>query len=331
VAWQDRDYNRGSGPGDYLSNPANILQFSVPFGTWAGVRVRLHFWLLVTIAFGLAGLLAHAPIELVLIQIAILLAALLLHDFGHKFFAQSAGGQLDEFMLWPAGGMVFPTMPPGPWAMFVGHIGGIVVNLLLAAGSFILVWLRYDEFISLPINPLAGFAVFDVGYGITGNLLHDVIISITLINWALVLVNFLPYFWFDGGYLLQSILWPFAGGMTALNITCIIGMILAVPMFCLSLVGHDFLGMVMWVLLFSGSYNARTSMQVLDAEPAVSGGGWRSRRWGRAGAGAAKAAAKKKREEQKIDAILAKVSEHGMHSLNWAEKRALKKASERLR
>ena len=330
MAWQDRDYNRGSGPGDYLSNPANILGFSVPFGSWAGVRVRLHFWLLVTIAFAIIDLLSHASILMVIISIALLLASLLLHDFGHKFFAQMAGGQLQEFMLWPMGGMIFPSMPPGAWPMFVGHIGGIVVNFVLAAAGYALIWLRYGLLLPIPWNPLAGFGSFVLGHEVTGDLLLDALVSFTIINWLLVLGNWLPYFWFDGGYLWQSILWPIAGGQNALNVVCIGGMILAVPMFCISLMDHDFLGMVMWVLLFSSSWNARTSMQVMDAEPALGGGGgWRTRRW--ASAGAARVAAKKKREEAKIDAILAKVSEHGMHSLSWGEKRALKKASERMR
>jgi hypothetical protein len=36
-------------------------------------------------------------------------------------------------------------------------------------------------------------------------------------------------------------------------------------------------------------------------------------------------------EQQKIDQILAKVSMHGMHSLTWWEKRALRKATARQR
>jgi hypothetical protein len=55
----------------------------------------------------------------------------------------------------------------------------------------------------------------------------------------------------------------------------------------------------------------------------------RSGRW--SGKSAAKAQAKRRRVEQKIDAILAKVSAHGMHSLTWWEKRTLKKGSQRLR
>ena len=36
-------------------------------------------------------------------------------------------------------------------------------------------------------------------------------------------------------------------------------------------------------------------------------------------------------EQAKIDTILAKVKERGLHSLTWWEKRALKKATERQR
>jgi len=38
-----------------------------------------------------------------------------------------------------------------------------------------------------------------------------------------------------------------------------------------------------------------------------------------------------RREQAHIDAILAKVSAHGMQSLTWLEKRALKKATEHQR
>lgn len=61
--------------------------------------------------------------------------------------------------------------------------------------------------------------------------------------------------------------------------------------------------------------------------------GARSRRWFQAGV--AKSAARRnlkiQREQQKIDQILAKVSQSGMHSLNWWERRTLRKATERQR
>ncbi|MGD0462626.1 MAG: DUF6576 domain-containing protein [Tepidisphaeraceae bacterium] len=327
MAWQDRDYNRGGGAGDYLSNPAALLSLSVPFGAWFGVRVRLHFWLLLTVAFLLADLFNRAPPLVVGIQIVLLLAALLVHDFGHRIFAQSVGGQLDEFMLWPMGGMIFPTVPPGPWAMFVGHIGGIIANLLLAAGSIILLRVREEFWFIPPLNPLSILdgSMFH-GMYLGHDLLSVGLLSFAAINSALALGNFLPYFWFDGGCLLQSILWPFLGGMAALNVTCIIGMILAVPMFALSLAQRNIMGLVFWAFLFASSYSARQTMQVPEAPEAATG--WRSRRWAKS---SSRALAKRRRVERKIDAILAKVSAQGMHSLTWWEKRTLRSGSKKLR
>lgn len=327
MVWQDRDYNRGGGAGDYLSNPAALLNLSVPFGAWFGVRVRLHFWLLLTIIFLLADLFNRAPPVVVGIQIVLLLAALLVHDFGHRILAQSVGGQLDEFMLWPMGGMIFPSVPPGPWAMFVGHIGGIIANLLLAAGSIVLLRLR-EEFWFIP--PLSPLSMLD-GSMFRGMFYSHDLVSVSLltfasINSALLIGNFLPYYWFDGGGLLQSILWPFLGGLGALNVTCIIGMILAVPMFALSLVHSNIMGLVFWAFLFASSYTARKTMEVEEAAPSATG--WRSRRWAKS---SNRALVKRRREEQKIDAILAKVSAKGMHSLTWWEKRTLRSGSKKMK
>jgi hypothetical protein len=51
----------------------------------------------------------------------------------------------------------------------------------------------------------------------------------------------------------------------------------------------------------------------------------------RASQRAEKLAREEQVEQQRIDAILSKVSAHGMHSLTWLEKRTLKKATEHQR
>jgi Zn-dependent protease len=330
MAWQDRDYNQSGGAGDYLSNPAAILGLSVPFGNWFGVRVRLHFWLLLTFAFLLASLFRGTSIVIVVVEMALMLAALLFHDFGHRILAQSVGGQHDEFMLWPIGGMVFPSMPPGAWPMFVGNVGGIVANAILAVGSIILFHLRSGHWFIPALSPLANF---DLSMLADAYYFHDLVLiclaSFAAINCGLVLGNLLPYYWFDGGYILQSIFWPFLGGRGAVNLTCIIGMILAVPLFALALVHEDFIGLIFWTLLFMSSYSARHTMEAPESYGAAAATGWRSRRW--AGAASRRQAVKRRREEQKIDAILAKVSAKGMHSLTWWEKRTLRKGSKSLR
>jgi len=193
----------------------------------------------------------------------------------------------------------------------------------------------------LGFDPLQGLAWKVFSPGSLG--FRSILYIFARTNWMLLLVNLLPYYWFDGGCLLQSILWPFTGNHRAINVTCIIGMILAVPMFFSSLMARDFFGMILWALLFSSSYTRRRQLQASgtgDFEDAIA---WsaqdtghsdrtspRRRKWFQPGFAeqAAKRNAKIRRERQKIDLILAKVSRTGMNSLNWLERRALRKATE---
>src|SRR5271155_1272309 len=130
MGWQDRQYNRdGGGFDNYFTSPTGILSYSFPFGTWFGVPVRLHFWLLFTFGF----ILLNRGISTLLgVDIALLLIALMVHEFSHRIVAQRLGGSHNEFMLWPAGGMTFPTLPPGPWPMFWGHVAGPAGNFVVA-------------------------------------------------------------------------------------------------------------------------------------------------------------------------------------------------------
>jgi hypothetical protein len=338
LAWQDRDYNRGSGnPGDYLANPSGLLGLSVPFGTWLGVRVRLHFWLLLSFMFLLAGLLDGASFLVIVMDMGLILGSLLLHDFGHRAFAGWVGGELNEFMLWPAGGMVFPNVPPGAWPTFVGFFGGVAVNFLLAFGSYLSVHVLTGLWLRIPFtNPLMSLGSIPLSMRYEpGQLLPLCLAHFAYINWGLVIANLLPYFWFDGGYLWRSVLQPMIGANAALNVTCIFGMILAVPMFFLALAGHDLVMLIVWAFLFSSAYTARTQMALDTEEYSVPYAGRgvegriRSGRW--SARSNARAQAKRRRDEQKIDDILAKVSAQGMHSLTWFEKRTLRKGSKRLK
>ena len=333
MGWEDRDYNRGGE--NYLGNPAAILGYSIPFGTWFGVRVRLHFWLLISIAFAVIDIVRGIPLPLGAIGIALLLLTLLIHDFTHRVVAQVQGGRHDEFMLWPAGGLVFPTIPPGAWPMFAVYVGPIVVH---AAIALICLGVAGVPLGFLPLDPLAGLSMEIRPPSLAT--LDGILIAFAIANWVVMLVNLLPYYWFDGGCLLQSILWPFTGAYRAINVTCIIGMILAVPMFALAFMSHNFLGLVFWALLFSGSYSRRRQLQaegtaqMADAmewsAQSASRTGPRSRRWFQpdvAKAAIAQRNAQARRDRQN-DRILAKVSAQGMNSLTWWERRSLRKATE---
>ena len=68
MGWRDRDYNRGrEAMFGFLGNPGSILGLTVPFGTWPGLAIRLHFWLLLFFLFRIIDLL-QGPGETVVLH-----------------------------------------------------------------------------------------------------------------------------------------------------------------------------------------------------------------------------------------------------------------------
>ena len=55
----------------------------------------------------------------------------LLHEFGHVLACRSVGGQANEIMLWPFGGVAFVKPPPRPAATLWNVVAGPAVNVLL--------------------------------------------------------------------------------------------------------------------------------------------------------------------------------------------------------
>lgn len=339
MAWENRDYNRGERWGEYAGNPALAFGFSVPLLRWSGISIRLSFWLLLEIVFmymdalkGVSGLDTTAAVLM-------LLAALIAHDFGHRFFAQRVGGVLNEFLLWPAGGMNPPTAPSRPLGRLQAFGGGMIVNAGIAAVCAAILIPNHHFYFGLPLlNPLAAFFSRIPVFPGTSTAPLAALTTFFFINWLVLLVNVLPFYWFDGGYLLDAILTPWLGRLRAINATCITGMVIAVPMLLFCLYGESLLGMAVCALLFAGSYMKRRELKASgQVSEDDAGFGWsapetessprRKARW--ASRSAMKKVAAARQEQEKIDTILEKVHAQGMQSLNWMERRALRRATER--
>jgi hypothetical protein len=346
MGWQDRNYTSGGGSGsDFLGNPLAALNFSIPFGTWFGARVRLHFWLLLSFVFVYVDGLRAGTVLFPTVVCLFSLVALLCHEFGHRLVAHWVGGSHDEFMLWPPGGMIPPNAPPFPRPYFLTHAGGIFANLLLALASTTASFALTRSLSGLPLNPFSfflGLTPMNLA-GSRGALLAVLLLHLfATINIGIIFANFLPYYWFDGGPLLQAILWPFIKLYNAINVTCIVGMVLAVPMFLFALMTSSLLAMFYWALLFASSYTKRQQLKATGPQELEEAVAWSanyadapSPRRKKLKKHALSSARKKHQAEQleqaKIDAILEKVHLHGLHSLSFWEKRTLKKATERQR
>lgn len=352
MGWQDRPYNRGSEAAhDFFGNPASMLAMSVPFGTFPGLTIRLHFWLLLQFVFVAIGIIRERqPLYFIPITFALTLILLLAHEFGHRFFARRVGGNHWEFVLWPLGGMTAPHCPRTPWATFVANAGGLIVTIMIggAAAACASALPNTQVAYGMSFNPFAPLSFVPHYFGPVSTpfipLAYFMLGQTVVLSVAIASINLFPAYWFDGGYIWQSILWPKWGLHRAILITCWAGMILAAPFFLLSLYGTDLMGLVIWALIFSSCYVRRRDLAA--AGPGVVGDdedsynymdtdvrGSRHRKHLKKGwlRKATRKAAQERAEQAKIDAILAKVHDHGLHSLTWREKRTLRKATERQR
>ena len=132
------------------------------------------------------------------------------------------------------------------------------------------------------------------------------------------------------------------GAYQAINVTCIVGMVLAAPMVMLGFYARSPIFLVMSVFLFYSCVQRRRQLQ--QDGPAImeqllsNGASMRDvpkekrkiliRRWlhwtGRK-------TRSERMELRRLDKILEKVHDKGMHSLTWFEKRALRRATARQR
>jgi hypothetical protein len=342
MGWDDRNYNAGREEMNaYFANPGALLQYTLPLYVSATLHIRLSFWFLLSAIFLCVQDVQGSGAGYILLDLAVMLGVCLWHEFGHRVFSRMVGGNHWEWILWPIGGMVAPSVPRTPKATFVGNVGGIVFSVVLLAASLTTTYFLFGE--STQLQYLWGIPSGFTGYvGALGlRVLFHGLGTIAVLSMPIIMMNLFPCYWFDGAYIWQSILWPFIGQWKAMRWVCMAGMILAVPLLVMSLMAHNFFGLVVWALVFSDCFRRRqalaaagpdvfdddVSYSYMDA-PESPRRKKLKKRWFR---NARKRAQRDQAEQAKIDAILAKVSERGIQSLGWWEKRTLRKATERQR
>jgi stage IV sporulation protein FB len=341
MAWQDRPYYRDSSSG--AGNPLTWLLYGrVPLFTIFGIRVQAHSSLILYAALVLLfGLGTGFTWQDRVLNIGVLFVIVLLHEFGHCFAARWVGGDAEEIVMHPLGGLAL-ARPPHRWLpTFITVAGGPAVNVLICIVCGALLWITTGR---LPKNPFIfePFGAFNSWFNV-----YRYAWWIFQISWMLLIFNLLPIFPLDGGQMLQSLLWPKFGYYKSMMFACITGMVGAVIGAMIALASRQIWLAVLAVMGFVTCMNMRRALVEMGPEeyedsidysaaydinagrPAKK----KKSRWfaGRAAKRARKIAAHERAERQKIDDILAKLSAHGMNSLSWSEKRTLKRATERQR
>ena len=336
--------------GGRLDNPVN---WSFPVGRLFGIQIRVHLLFvlggLVLVANMLRDDAGWLGLAYGLGHIALLFFIVLVHEFGHCFGARSAGGEADEILLWPLGGLAFTNPPHTPRAHLITVIAGPLVNVafLIIAAAVLLTW--KGSVGALPINP---FTPFETALPIISEMQYWLVAFFTL-NLIILLFNLAPVFPFDGGRVLQCLLWFRHGFGRATTIATGVGMIGAIVIGVIGL----FVGqMIFFAIAFfgyftcwqqrqmlkAGMYDSQnefgydfsrgyTSLEHGDSRPERKPTYWERRRAQRALVRARREAERSEEHRRHIDQILEKVHGHGMESLTPKERRLLEEETHRQR
>ena len=136
-----------------------------------------------------------------------LFAIVLLHEFGHALACRQVGGQANQIVLWPLGGVAYVSPPPRPGATLWSIAAGPLVNVALL----------------VIVSPLALFLDRALGWARSAPDVHTFLRALVLINIGLLIFNLLPIYPLDGGQILRSLLWYVAGRARSLMAAVVIG------------------------------------------------------------------------------------------------------------
>ena len=184
-------------------------QGSIRLFRFAGIDLYLHWsWFLVAF-YGISRrAVNYSSMAWPVPEYLSLFAIVLLHEFGHALACRSVGGQANQIVLWPLGGVAYVSPPVRPGAVLWSIAAGPLVNVVL-----------------LPILGAVWALGTAAGWGATIPNAYTFIQTVFIINCVLLGFNLLPVYPLDGGQILQALLWFMFGRARSLMITVVIGFI----------------------------------------------------------------------------------------------------------
>src|SRR5208283_4848958 len=145
-----------------------------------------------------------------------------LHEFGHSLACRQVGGQANQIVLWPLGGVAYVDPPPRPGATLWSIAAGPLVNVVL-----------------IPILMGTGRMSFLLGWYTAVPDLRTLIHAVFYIDVGLLIFNILPIYPLDGGQIFRSLLWFVLGRARSLMVATILGFLGVVAFIGLAFWAHD--------------------------------------------------------------------------------------------
>lgn len=225
----------------------------------AGIPVYVHFTFLIMLI--LIGLIQPGgkPVFVGGVPFVLLIfGSVLLHEFGHALVARHYGIRTDDIVLYPIGGVARMRSLGEGFQEFWIAIAGPAVNVVIAAGLFVLLRLT-GKWVSLAI--IAGHK----GAPAPPDL--PMLQNLFFVNIFLILFNLIPAFPMDGGRILRAILVRFYSKEKATAIAAKIGQGLAIVFMMAGFINSEVFLMVigLFVFLAAGQEFAATRSAALMA------------------------------------------------------------------
>ncbi len=327
-----------------MNNRENWLFWSFPCGTWFAthVRVSIYFPALVLVVC-----LRLKDLQLGLLFSGILFLSVVFHEFGHIVAARRTGGSGREILVWPLGGLAFVHPADTLRSQVMTTAAGPLVNMLLCCLTLPYTW--NSSHWAAAINPFELPRV-----DIAANPLQAILLFTFCANWLLTLVNLIPVHPLDGGRLLQTVLASRLGGDVGTGWYLRVGFAVAmIGMFTGLILDSTwlvFIGAIVMTLNLLESFQMQTgdayddSFMGYDFSQGYTSLERSGESTGEHRPGPIKRWMQKRRDErerlsqlrdteaeQKLDELLEKVHTAGMDSLTEAERRQLRRASDRLK
>lgn len=347
MSWDERPYADGGfePSGSHPRFSDNPMGWSLLVGRVAEINIRIHIFFFLFVLFEILS--ARTDVFHAVRWTLMLFSIVLLHEFGHCFAARRVGGSAHEVLLWPLGGLAMVQAPRTVRAQFLVAAGGPLVNvLLMAVMAPILIVLAQDVRV-VPWNP------FDVWSGARylAPIWYKTIYTFYVVNFILLVFNVcLPIYPFDGGRMLQAVLWRYMGFGPSMQLATTIGMVGSIALGLIAIGKEQYLLLCIAAFGYISCLNERRLLaaglieeeggygfeaDLRSDEPRPRRGGLRGWLERRRAANATRRfqaeQARMRQEDEEVDRILLKVHRDGIQSLTRAERKTLESATQRHR